>query len=159
MSETINGVLNDSSLVFYRVNEHIHKKVPILVQEKVRDPRIFEHKIYLVTGQAPICFCFSSQPFIESTSKHSQERRDSKSGHGGCETDHLKYATDCRIGAHRGACESVIGPGSDPANKAIAASSWSATWVIVEVIRSAINLAPQIDLEPVPSFFFVFRSS
>ncbi|KFH65766.1 hypothetical protein MVEG_07870 [Podila verticillata NRRL 6337] len=34
MSETINGVLNDSSLVFYRVNEHIHKKVPILVQEK-----------------------------------------------------------------------------------------------------------------------------
>ena len=35
MSETITGALNDASLVFYRVNEHIHKKVPILVQEKV----------------------------------------------------------------------------------------------------------------------------
>jgi len=35
MSETITGALNDTSLVFYRVNEHVHKKVPILVQEKV----------------------------------------------------------------------------------------------------------------------------
>ncbi|KAF9133159.1 hypothetical protein BGX30_012401 [Mortierella sp. GBA39] len=34
MSETITGALNDASLVFYRVNEHIHKKVPVLVQEK-----------------------------------------------------------------------------------------------------------------------------
>ncbi|KAG0206373.1 hypothetical protein BGX33_007458, partial [Mortierella sp. NVP41] len=34
MSETIAGALNDSSLVFYRVNEHVHKKVPVLVQEK-----------------------------------------------------------------------------------------------------------------------------
>ncbi|KAF9924202.1 hypothetical protein FBU30_005797 [Linnemannia zychae] len=34
MSETITGSLNDSSLVFYRVNEHVHKKVPLLVQEK-----------------------------------------------------------------------------------------------------------------------------
>ncbi|KAH7042480.1 hypothetical protein BKA57DRAFT_508722 [Linnemannia elongata] len=34
MSETITGALNDTSLVFYRVNEHVHKKVPILVQEK-----------------------------------------------------------------------------------------------------------------------------
>ncbi|KAF8933729.1 hypothetical protein BGZ47_010744 [Haplosporangium gracile] len=34
MSETITGAFNDSSLVFYRVNEHIHKKVPVFVQEK-----------------------------------------------------------------------------------------------------------------------------
>ncbi|KAK3839847.1 MAG: hypothetical protein J3R72DRAFT_447271 [Linnemannia gamsii] len=34
MSETITGALNDSSLVLYRVNEHVHKKVPVLVQEK-----------------------------------------------------------------------------------------------------------------------------
>ncbi|KAI1298688.1 hypothetical protein EDD11_006758 [Mortierella claussenii] len=34
MSESITGVLNDSSLVLYRVNEHIHKKVPQLVEEK-----------------------------------------------------------------------------------------------------------------------------
>ncbi|ORZ10918.1 hypothetical protein BCR41DRAFT_372088 [Lobosporangium transversale] len=34
MSESITSVLNDSSLVLYRVNEHIHKKVPQLVEEK-----------------------------------------------------------------------------------------------------------------------------
>ncbi|GJJ78299.1 hypothetical protein EMPS_10658 [Entomortierella parvispora] len=34
MSESVTSVLNDVSLVLYRVNEHIHKKVPILVQEK-----------------------------------------------------------------------------------------------------------------------------
>ncbi|KAG0362626.1 hypothetical protein BGZ54_008563 [Gamsiella multidivaricata] len=34
LSESITNVLNDSSLVFYRVNEHIHKKVPQLVEEK-----------------------------------------------------------------------------------------------------------------------------
>jgi hypothetical protein len=36
LSESITGVLNDSSLVFYRMNEHIHKKVPQFVEEKVR---------------------------------------------------------------------------------------------------------------------------
>lgn len=35
MSETITGAFNDASLVLYRVNEHVHKKVPVLVQEKV----------------------------------------------------------------------------------------------------------------------------
>ncbi|KAF8939349.1 hypothetical protein BGZ58_009965 [Dissophora ornata] len=34
MSESITSALNDSSLVFYRVNEHIHKKVPQFVEEK-----------------------------------------------------------------------------------------------------------------------------
>ncbi|KAF9948998.1 hypothetical protein BGZ72_009146, partial [Mortierella alpina] len=34
MADSITSSLNDSSLVFYRVNEHIHKKVPLLVQEK-----------------------------------------------------------------------------------------------------------------------------
>ncbi|KAG0199131.1 hypothetical protein BGX28_007540 [Mortierella sp. GBA30] len=34
LAESITNVLNDSSLVFYRVNEHIHKKVPLLVREK-----------------------------------------------------------------------------------------------------------------------------
>ncbi|KAK3808791.1 MAG: hypothetical protein J3Q66DRAFT_406076 [Benniella sp.] len=34
LSESITGVLNDSSLVFYRMNEHIHKKVPQFVEEK-----------------------------------------------------------------------------------------------------------------------------
>ncbi|KAG0216167.1 hypothetical protein B0O80DRAFT_528660 [Mortierella sp. GBAus27b] len=34
LSESITGVLNDSSLVLYRMNEHIHKKVPQLVEEK-----------------------------------------------------------------------------------------------------------------------------
>ncbi|KAF9278070.1 hypothetical protein BGZ68_008806 [Mortierella alpina] len=34
MADSITNSLNDSSLVFYRVNEHIHKKVPLLVQEK-----------------------------------------------------------------------------------------------------------------------------
>ena len=36
MSEAITSSLSDTSLVFYRVNEHVHKKVPVLVQEKVR---------------------------------------------------------------------------------------------------------------------------
>ncbi|KAF9111990.1 hypothetical protein BGX27_004171 [Mortierella sp. AM989] len=34
MSDAITSTLNDSSLVLYRVNEHIHKKVPQLVEEK-----------------------------------------------------------------------------------------------------------------------------
>jgi hypothetical protein len=35
LNTAINSVLNDSSLTFSRVNDHIHKKVPVLVQEKV----------------------------------------------------------------------------------------------------------------------------
>jgi len=35
LSESITSVLNDSSLVFYRINGHIHKKVPQFVEEKV----------------------------------------------------------------------------------------------------------------------------
>ncbi|KAF9151284.1 hypothetical protein BGX20_005451, partial [Mortierella sp. AD010] len=34
MSDSITSALNDSSLVLYRVNEHIHKKVPQFVEEK-----------------------------------------------------------------------------------------------------------------------------
>jgi len=41
MSESITRLLNDVSLVLYRVNEHIHKKVPILVQEKVREEELW----------------------------------------------------------------------------------------------------------------------
>ncbi len=43
MADSITSSLNDSSLVFYRVNEHIHKKVPLLVQEKVRVIIFFAH--------------------------------------------------------------------------------------------------------------------
>lgn len=114
LSESITGVLNDSSLVFYRMNEHIHKKVPQLVEEKVRYLFFF---CSLFDCKGPKNYLVSNlldpmdglMHVIESSCVDTQECRDSEPGPGGCATYHFWDAADHGAGNYRTACETCIG--------------------------------------------------